>query len=423
MKLSPDYLDKITTAQRRLELRDDDEPGLSFRVASTGAKSWSVRYVTSAGEHRRKSLGRYPDVGLARARVLARKAKGSIAEKIDIVGLAKEAKQEAERKKLERMDILTDNYFADAVRGVHRTRARAKSGRTIEEEKEYWERDVKPVFGKRPVSSITRREILAFIDRMTRRSPGAGRHCHTLIRQLMSYAVLKEVIDANPALNVPTIEAVPRNHFLNDNDLRAVWQALRDPDTKARLSLAMSLLLRMALIAPLRVSEVAGMRWNEIDRAAKLWIIPAKRMKGKRFHVMPLSDMALNILDIAETEIANAEYVFPSPRNKLPFEANAASRAMRRLTTRQKITPATPHDFRRTAMTNLTSVERIGVSRFIAKQLLAHKDNDMTGKHYDMNDYLAEKRFAANAWAVLLQSIIEGTAPASNVINMRKAAS
>ena len=41
------------------------------------------------------------------------------------------------------------------------------------------------------------------------------------------------------------------------------------------------------------------MRWAEIDRSAKTWLIAAERMKGKRAHVVPLSDLALQLLDEA----------------------------------------------------------------------------------------------------------------------------
>ena len=300
MKLTPDFLRTVQPdPSRRLELRDDDEPGLVLRVTPNGSRSWSVRYVAPGGEHRRQPLGRYPEVTLARARLLARKTKGQVAEKIDVVGEDQKAKASADRQKLDRLDTLAENYFADSARGTHKPRARAKAPRSIKEERNYWERDIKPALGARPVPSISRKEIIAFVDGMTRRSPSAGRHCHTLLRQLMSYAVMKEIIAANPALNVATVQPKPRTRFLTDAELGTLWPALVSR-SGTRLSPEMSLLLRMLIVTPLRVSEVAGMRWSEIDRTRKLWIVPAERMKGKRIHAMPLNVLAMSILDEAD---------------------------------------------------------------------------------------------------------------------------
>ena len=115
-------------------------------------KIWWLRYVAATGEHRRQPLGRYPDVTLARARLLARKAKRQVAEKIDVVGEEQKAKADAERQKLERLNVLAENYFADCARGTRKPRARAKAPRSIKEERNYWERDIKPAFGLRPRS-------------------------------------------------------------------------------------------------------------------------------------------------------------------------------------------------------------------------------------------------------------------------------
>ena len=56
----------------RLELQDMRCPGLELRVTANGAKSWSFRYRDrTTGKTERKTLGRYPDLSLARAREIA----------------------------------------------------------------------------------------------------------------------------------------------------------------------------------------------------------------------------------------------------------------------------------------------------------------------------------------------------------------
>ena len=75
-----------------------------------------------------------------------------------------------------------------------------------------------------------------------------------------------------------------------------------------------------------------------------------------------------------------------------------------------EVAKATPHDFRRTGATNLTS-ERVSIPRFVVSKILAHSSDDggaatVTGRHYDLYDYLPEKRRAMSAWSDLLVEIV-----------------
>jgi hypothetical protein len=83
---------------KRQEIADDAVRGLSLRVTSAGAKTWALRYRTSAGAQRRLTLGPYPEVSLAKARVEAKKAVGRVADEGD------PAKEKLQRRKKARLD-------------------------------------------------------------------------------------------------------------------------------------------------------------------------------------------------------------------------------------------------------------------------------------------------------------------------------
>ncbi|MQV11225.1 tyrosine-type recombinase/integrase [Sinorhizobium meliloti] len=430
-KLTADLLKNVMPedGKDRLELRDNDEPGLLFRVTKSGARSWSIRYLNAAGEHRRKTIGPFPSVGLAKARELARKIKGEVASKVDVVGVEKQTKVEAQRRRMNRLSGLADAYFADAALGLHRASAKPKRKSTMDEEKRIYEKLVKPKFGDTPVADITRREVTDFVSKQTRVAKSTGRHCRNLLRQLLAYAVHKELIDHNPAHSIAVANSEPRERMLSDDELQSIWKACARPGRVEGLAMTeeMGLALRMALVTLQRGSEVVGMRWEEIDREARIWIIPAARMKGKRPHLVPLSDLAMSLLDEADELIGGKEYVFQSPRNGEQFamDRRAFTRAMKRIVTALKIPRATPHDFRRAGASNLTS-ERIGVPRFVVSQVIAHAGDTggaaaVTGLHYDLNDYLSEKRRALDAWANLLHAIVEGKERPGNVIPLAQA--
>ncbi|WP_226577284.1 tyrosine-type recombinase/integrase [Acuticoccus sediminis] len=411
MKLTNDILKRaMPDPGKRLELRDDDEPGLIFRVTESGARSWSLRYRNAAGEQRRKSLGAYPSVTLSKAREEARKIKGAVAGGTDVVGDDRAKKAFEATKRLHTMAGLADAYFADAAVGLHRANTRSpKRQSTINEERRIWDRLVAPVFGKRAVADITRAEVEALVRKATKGAVSNGRHCRTVVRQLLTYAVWKGIIDANPAHDIAVVMSKPRERVMTDDELRAFWMACLRPGSvdDFQMSLEMGRALRMAAVTLQRGGEVVGMRWAEIDRAHQIWTVPASRMKGKRTHLVPLSGLAMSILEEAD---GGGEFVFPSPRSDEHLDRRAFSRAMNRMMAALKLPPATPHDLRRTGATVLTS-ERLGVPRFIVSQVLAHAGDTggaaaVTGLHYDRNDYLVEKRRALGAWAELLEAIV-----------------
>jgi hypothetical protein len=95
---------------------------------------------------------------------------------------------------------------------------------------------------------------------------------------------------------------------------------------------------------------------------------------------------------------------------------------MKRLTTALKIKNATPHDFRRTGGTHMTS-ERLGVPRFHVSCVLNHI-SDTGGAAavtavYDRNTYLPEKRRALDKWAERLLEIVGRERSAAKVIRLR----
>src|SRR5687768_3020422 len=79
--LSDAYLRTLATPQAgRLEISDSRCTGLSFRVTSLNARSWSFRFrdpLTLAPL--RMTLGKYPDVGLADARARATELRREVA--------------------------------------------------------------------------------------------------------------------------------------------------------------------------------------------------------------------------------------------------------------------------------------------------------------------------------------------------------
>jgi integrase len=83
-----------------------------------------------------------------------------------------------------------------------------------------------------------------------------------------------------------------------------LWTELVEYDT------ATSLALRMLLLCASRTSEILGAQWDEIDMSVRTWTIPAKRMKARKEHVVPLSDGAIAVLGAARQHDGDWGHIF-----------------------------------------------------------------------------------------------------------------
>ena len=63
--------------------------------------------------------------------------------------------------------------------------------------------------------------------------------------------------------------------------------------------------------------------------------------------------------------------------------------------------------------------EELGISRFIRDKIINHTDRT-PGAHYDVNEYLPEKRVALDAWGEFLTEKVPAL-KAGNVVPLRKA--
>lgn len=127
----------------------------------------------------------------------------------------------------------------------------------------------------------------------------------------MIYAVHTGRIDANTALGVGMAFEKPKKQnmpTLRPEELPMLMRSL----VMSNLSVPTRCLFEWQHLTLVRPSEVSGARWLESDLHAKLWTIPAERMKAKREHIVHLSPQSLAILDVMKPISAHREHVFPN---------------------------------------------------------------------------------------------------------------
>lgn len=129
-----------------------------------------------------------------------------------------------------------------------------------------------------------------------------------------------------------------------------------------------------------------------MDLAARLWTVPAERMKAGKEHRVPLSDAAVAVI----TEMARlrqGDYVFPGARVGQPLSNMALLMTLRRM----ERADLTAHGFRSTFRD--WCAERTGFPAEVAEMALAHTVGDKVEAAYRRGDLFAKRRQLMEAWA------------------------
>jgi integrase len=150
--------------------------------------------------------------------------------------------------------------------------------------------------------------------------------------------------------------------------------------------------LEFAILTAARVGEVRGARWDEIDRAGRLWIIPGTRMKSGREHRSPLSDAAMAIIE-KMAAMGRGEFVFPSHKVDRSLSDATLTRVLERLGR----SDLTVHGFRSTFSD--WCAEQTNFPAEVREMALAHAVGDKVEAAYRRGDLFDKRRQLAAAWA------------------------
>ena len=364
----------------RAEYWDAELPAFGLRITDKGAKSWVVMYRIG-GRLRRLTLGSYPAISLKDARTLAREAMHEVAKGNDPAITKAAAKRERADTFAEIAEEFIERYAKRKTRSWKATESILK-------------RNVIPAWGVRPIGEITRRDVIEALDKvMDRDEPYAANRLLAAVRKLFNWALERGVAETSPVANIKAPgKEVQRERVLSDGEIRTLWEACEEADYP------FGPLVKMLLLTAQRRDEVATMRWPDIEPESKLWTIPREQTKADRAHEVPLSPLALEILE-ALPRFAGP-YIFTTTGGERPV--SGFSKGKKSLEKLSGMEDWRLHDLRRTAATNMA---RLGVPVDTIGRVLNHAQRGVTAI-YDRHSYLPEKRHALDAWASKLTSIV-----------------
>jgi integrase len=396
-------------ASGRIEVSDTRCAGLMLRVTAKGVRSWSFRFrAKGARSPSRVTLGTYPDIGLGKAREQANAMRGTIAAGGDPAQHKRE-----ERGGAKTFGTLADRYLKEHADRHKRPASAAADRRNLR-------KHVLPKWQNRPYAAIRRADVIELVEGIIATGkPALANRVQALISKIFSFATDASLRDDNPChrLKKRGAESVGRR-VLSDAEISLFWNGIVTSSSVRQSGLG----LRLALLTGCRVSEITGMSRAELNDIANpanaAWLIPGTRTKNKRDHLVLLAPLACGIvLDLLGMIPPAEQFLFPtrSRRRAGPIAGSTLTKAMAYFTRRTtgdddavgtwRADPPSPHDLRRTMETRLSA---LGVAKEVRDRVLNHVQGDVGSKHYNLHQFVAEKRAALMRFEAMLTAILAG---------------
>lgn len=366
-KLNDENIEALAPKRKRYLVYDSIVPGLAVRVSVKGKKTFVMVARFNGNKHpTRRSLGVVGRINLERIR-----------EK------AQNILRDPRPSSTDTFGQIAERYFQH----IERLRRSEEVERCIR-------RDLFPGWESKVLSSITKRDVITIVDAVkSRGKPSAAHHVLAYARGLFNYAIARDIIDHSPCDRLkPSTLIGPkgtRHRVLDDDEIRRLWAA------SEHIGYPYGPLWQLLLVTGQRRGEVAHARWSEFDLRTRLWTVPSERFKSSAAQLVPLSQLAIDILAKLPRE---GDYLFG--------HIDGFSKAKKRLDkTMGNPTPFVIHDLRRTVRTRLSSLR---VPSEVAEMVIGHGKKGLA-RVYDQHHYLPEMRDALERWETSLRSMLRLT--------------
>jgi integrase len=342
-------------------------------------RSWLFKYQL---DHHRREMGLGPThtLSLAEARAKARSLRQLLLDGIDPLSVKRE--QQAKR----RLETVKATTFAQCVQAYLQTHDASWSVRHSEAWRMTLTKYCKPI-ADLPVNAIDTDLVLRVLTPHWKERTETAKRLRGRIERVLAWAKGRGLRDGeNPArwaghldemLPKPSkVAPVVHHPAMPYQDVPQFLLELRDRNFLSAQA------LEFCILTAARSGEVIGATWSEFELEAKVWTIPATRMKAGREHRISLAGRAIELLQ-ARPRKGNG-----------PF----ALSGMAMLEMLRGMRPGlTVHGFRSTFRT--WASEQTNFPREVAEAALAHTIPDAVERAYRRGDLFDKRRKLMDAWS------------------------
>ena len=390
MKLTDVKIRNLTTPGKHA-----DGSGLYLEISPKGSKYWRLKY-RFAGVEKRLAFGVYPDVSLKVARERRDDARQLLGKGIDPGVERKASKTRARQEAASTVEALAREWLShQAGRWAEITLSRIRNS---------LEADLFTQVGRRPIVSITPRDVITVVQRIEKRGAGEiAARMFQRIKAIFRFAVVHHWLELNPISEMQASDVLrPRKVIhrpaLSDRELPEFLAALSayegDPHTVGAI--------RLLMLTAVRPGELRGARWVEVNMAEGKWRIPAERMKMNAEHLVPLSRQAMLEIKKMEPLSGNNDLIFPSPfYPSKALSENTINSALARMGYKGE---ATAHGMRSLFS---TIANEAGWNSDAIERQLAHTERNQVRAAYNRSTYLPERTEMMQWWADYLDNVAQ----------------
>ncbi|AXI53541.1 integrase [Sulfitobacter sp. JL08] len=369
--------------------RHGDGAGLYLVVDPSGARRWIVR-VTVKGQKNRKGAPLRTDFGLGGADVVTlNQARERALEYRRMAKSGLNPRFNAQR------EIPT---FEEISRQVHIDRLptwkNAKHG-------QQWVNTLRdyafPKIGRMPVDSIDQPEVLMCLAPIWTLKHETAKRLAQRIKTVLDVAKSKGYRSGeNPVTAIRDARVLPPVKKQVEHHDAMPWREVPAfyADLTTRSAMAAKA-LQFTILTAARTSEVLEMTWSEVDFDARLWTVPAARMKGGVEHRVPLTNEMLAILEPLKAMAST--YVFEGQKRHQPL----SNMSMLMLLRRMGRNDVTVHGFRSSFRD--WAAEDAGAPRELAEAALAHQVGSDVERAYARSDLLDRRRALMEKWSLWIR--------------------
>lgn len=360
-----------------------DGQGLVLVVLPSGAKKWRFRYRRKDKKEDTISIGEYPAISLAEARLKREEYRALLAKGID-------PKKENEEDVFNSFRSIAEQWYARRQKSL----APSYSGRL-------WKTldgNVLSKIGKLNISEIKPKDIVAALTPMEERGAlELLNRTKQVTRQIFEFAISRGICENNPAASIghnAFHKHVKKNfRALSPSELPILCKALYD----SRLNDITTQCLLFELLTICRPIEAVAAEWPEFNDDVTLWTLPAHRMKKRRIHIVPLATQTQELIKSIKKEEYHDQYVFIGRDGIRHLNEASPRMGLIRLGI-----DSTAHGLRALASTVLNESGHFRPD--VIEMALAHVPKDEVRAAYNRAEYIEERREMLQWWADLIYS-------------------
>ena len=402
-----------------VKCRTRDSLGLYLDVRAPGRGQWVYRYSL---EGRAREIGLGSAGGVDDAKVADVRAEAASLRRIVKSGVhPRDAEAESRRAAAEAEAIAAAALIANsrAFKAVaEEMLAQHELAWRNEKHRMQWRNTLKtyayPVLGHLPVSTVTTEHLIMILSPIWAIKPETASRIRGRIERVLAYAKAQGWRSGdNPAVwrgHLDTLLASPHKLKRSRHHPALPWRQMNEfmPALRSAEGIA-ARALEFTILTAARSGEVRQMTWGEvdIDTSARVWIVPAERMKAQKTHRVPLSARAAEVLRAARVWRLNdapSALVFPGLRGR-PLSDMTLSAVLRRMKGEGgsprwvdgRGDAVTVHGYRSSFRD--WAGECHGAMREIAEMSLAHTVGGAVERSYFRSDLFEQRRALMDAWA------------------------